>query len=97
MWGSALLDGPRLKTCFRGFRQNETQTSLLSFRDLLENENMVVADVQAYLSLCCSQTLKAGFSHVEAQLILKRLKPWAMFYHQNCDFSTIKIHLYKIA
>ena len=27
------------KTCFRGFRQSETQTSLLSYRNLLENWN----------------------------------------------------------
>ena len=27
------------KTCLRGFRQSETQTSLLSYRDKLENWN----------------------------------------------------------
>ena len=35
-----LIIGPRReKTCLRGFRQSEIQTSLLSYRDLLENWN----------------------------------------------------------
>ena len=44
MMGYALIDtyiiGPRRKkTCLRGFRQSEIQTSLLSYRDYLENRN----------------------------------------------------------
>ena len=34
------INGPRReKTCLRGFRQSEIQTSLPSYRDALENRN----------------------------------------------------------
>ena len=37
MLHSSLIGPRREKTCLRGFRQSEIQTSLLSYRDNLEN------------------------------------------------------------
>ena len=46
--------GPRCgKTCLRGFRQRETKTSLLSYRDKLENWN-----------LACSKLRNGSFQNV---------------------------------
>ena len=63
--------------CLPGFQQSETQTSLLSYRDLLENWNFTCSKfrytfqkannkggdqtAKAGLPLYCSQTLKTGF------------------------------------
>ena len=39
--------GPRReKTCLRGLRQSETQTSLCSYRDYLENRNFVCSKLR---------------------------------------------------
>ena len=41
------LFGPRLdKTCLRGFRQSEIQTSLLTYRDYLENCNFACSKLR---------------------------------------------------
>ena len=65
------------QTCLPGFWQTETQTSLISCRDLLENWNFTcskssckkwitnadqTADVEVDLRLCCLQTAEVRFS-----------------------------------
>ena len=67
----SFTNGPRReKTCFRGFRQSESQTGLLSYwqvniwyfqKSEQQRRWSDCADAQAGLRLCCSQTPKTGF------------------------------------
>ena len=75
----------REKTCPRGFPQSEIQTSLLSYRDYLENSNFItyMYDTfqirKALISLphCCSQIPEDRFSH---------RGPYGLCLHHFVDF-----------
>ena len=80
--------GPRCKkTCLRGFRQSKNQTSLLSYRDLLEDRNLLVASLDVILS---SKRL------TKALIRMCRCAGWSaslLFPNTEDRFSRVKAHL----